>query len=268
MSTIPRTVYPSQHLEAAEPGQQIVKYMSWKKFRDLITQSAIYFRRIDAFKDEYEGKIPLAAWDQNVPALKEWYDRCKEEIFVCCWNLDEDETPQMWREYAEGCGVRISTTVGALAAQLSYPPLPPPEPYDPKVVELVEKRGGRLAEVDDRPQDGFTLGKIKYIDWNKIDVYEVLSEGPSNTVPAFRKLDGYVDEHEFRAILRSGSASGTVARRRGDMHVFVLVQLQELIQEVRFAPGNDPKLESDIKNLLASKGLTVPVNPAMLRIIK
>src|SRR5258708_4241996 len=119
MSTFPRAVYPVPHVEAAEPGQPIVKYMSWKKFRDLVTRSAIYFRRIDGFKDLFEGKISLAVWDLNVPALKDWYDRCKVEIFVCCWNMDQDETPEMWREYAEGCGVPISTTAGALAAELT-----------------------------------------------------------------------------------------------------------------------------------------------------
>jgi hypothetical protein len=122
--------------------------------------------------------------------------------------------------------------------------------------------------VDDRPQDGFTLGKIKYIDFDNIDVYEVLGEGPSNTVPAFRKRDGCVKENEFRAILRPGSASGEAARARGDMHVFVPVRLENLVQEIRFAPVNNPTLESNIKKLLADNGLSIPVNPALLGIAK
>jgi hypothetical protein len=268
MSTLPRAVYAVRHVEAAEPEQPIVKYMSWKKFWDLVTQSAIYFRRIDGFKDLFEGKIPLAVWDLNVPALKDWYNRCKEEIFVSCWNLDSDETPEMWGEYAEGYGVRISSTVGALAAELSFPPLPLPVPYDPKLVEWAERTDAVLAEVDDRPQDGFTLGKIRYIDFENIDVYEILGEGPSNTVPAFRKRDGYVKENEFRAILRPGSASGEAARVGGDMHVFIPVRLQNLIHEIRFAPVNDPTLEGNIKKILADKGLRIPVNRALLGIAK
>jgi hypothetical protein len=268
MSTLPRAVYPVRHVEAAEPEQLIVKYMSWKKFQDLVTQSAIYFRRIDGFKDLFEGKIPLAVWDLNVPALKDWYNRCKEEIFVTCWNMDRDETPEMWSEYAEGYGVRISSTAGALAAELSFPPLPALVPYDPNLVEWAEKTGAQLAEVEDRPQDRFTLGKIKYIDFDNIDVYEVLGEGPSNTVPAFRKRDGYVKENEFRAILRPGSASGEVARAHGYMHVFVPLRLQNLIQEIRFAPVNDLTLESNVKKFLADNGLNISVNPALLGITK
>ena len=268
MSTFPRSVFPTQHVEAAQPGQMIVKYMSWKKFQDLVTRSALYFRRIDGFIDTFEGNIPLAVWDLNVQAIKEWYNRCKEEIFVSCWNMDEVETPEMWRDYAEGHGVRISSTAGAFGAELSFPPLMPTAPYDQKYVEWAEKTGARLAEVDDRPQDGFTLGKIKYIDFDHIDVHQVLGEGPSNTVPAFRKRDGYVCESEFRAILRPGSASGDAARTRNDVHVFVPVRLQNLIQEIRFAPVDDADLETNIKSLLADNGLSVEVNPAALGIKK
>jgi hypothetical protein len=261
-------VCPIRHIEQADASQLIVKYMSWKKFKDLVTLSALYFRRIDRFKDTFEGKVPLAVWDLNVPVLKDWYNRCKEEIFVCCWNLDEDETPEMWRDYAEGYGVRISATAGALAVELSNPPVPAPPPYDPAIVAMAQKAGAVLADADPPPQDGFTLGKIKYIDSAMIDVHQVLGEGPSNTVPAFRKLDGFVKEHEFRAILRPGSVSGDDARGRGEIHVFVPVRLQNLIQEIRFAPVNDPDLERNIKKLLADNGLSIPVNPAAIGITK
>jgi hypothetical protein len=92
--------------------------MSLQKLQDLVTLSALYFRRIDHFKDTFEGKIPLAVWDLNIQAIKDWYDRCKQEIFVTCWNMDDVETPAMWRDYAGGYGVRISSTVGALTTEL------------------------------------------------------------------------------------------------------------------------------------------------------
>jgi hypothetical protein len=268
MSTIPRAVYPTRHVEEAPAGQPIVKYMSWQKFQDLVTRSALYFRRIDHFIDTFEGNIPLAVWNLNNQVIQDWYNGCKEEIFVSCWNMDEAETPAMWRDYADGYGVRISSTVGALTTELSFPPLPSPEPYERKYVEWAEKTGAKLAEVDERPQDGFTLGKIKYINFDKIDVHEVLSEGPSNTVPAFRKRDGYVSESEFRAILRPASKSGDDARARGDVHVFVPVRLQNLIQEIRFAPVDDAPFEGNIKKLLADSGLSIATNPAALGIKK
>lgn len=267
MTTLPRAVYPIRHVEHADAGQLIVKYMSWNKFKDLVTRSALYFRRIDHFIDKFEGSICLAVWDLNAPALQAWYNGCKEEIFVCCWNMDADETPQMWRDYADDYGVRISSTAGALAGELSNPPVPEPT-HDPKAVAMAEKLRAVLADADPPPQDGFTLGKIKYIDWAKIDVHEVLGEGPSNTVPAFRKVDGYVKEHEFRAILRPGSASGDDARGRGDVHVFVPVRVQNLIQEIRFAPVDDRDLERNIHEILADRGLSIPVNPAALGITK
>lgn len=266
MSMIPRSVFPTQHVEAASPGQLIVRYMSRNKFRALIKESALCFCRIDHFNDTFEGKIPHAVWDLNVPAIKDWYNRCKEEIFVNCWNMDEAEMPAMWRDYAKGNGLRISSTVGALAGELSFPPLPTTETYDKKYVEWAEKTGSKLTEVDDRPQDGFTLGKINYIDWDNVDVYELLQEGPSNTVPVFRKRIGYVNENEFRAVLRPGSASGNAARCRGDVHVFVPVRLQNLIQEIRLAPVDVQDLENEIRTLLAKHGLNIPVIPSELGI--
>jgi hypothetical protein len=266
MNTLPRAVNPVRHVDEAHPGQQIVKYMSSKKFKDLVTQSALYFRRIDHFADTFEGKIPLAVWSLNSPPLQAWYDRCKEEIFVSCWNMDEDETPEMWREYAEGNGVRISSTVAALAGELSNPTLPPAAPYEQKYLDWAAKTGAQLADADPPPQDSFTIGKIKYIDFDNIDAYEVLGEGPSNAVPAFRKRGGYVKENELRAILRPGSASGEAARTRGDAHVWVPVRLQNLIQEIRFAPADEPAMEKSILDLLAANGLNIPVSPAALGI--
>jgi len=236
--------------------------MSWKKFQDLVNRSALYFRRIDQFNDTFEGRIPLAVWDLNIEPIKVWYNRCMEQIFVNCWNLDDVEKQAMWQNYADGFGVRIGSTVGNLTDELSFPSLPPPEPYEEKWLKLAEKTGANLAEVDDRLQDGFTLGKIKYIDWGNIDVHEVLGEGPSNTVPAFRKRDGYVNEIEFRAILRPASASGAAARRRSENHVFVPVRLQNLIQEIRFTPADNIVLKNQITALLAVNNLTIPVIPS------
>lgn len=264
MSTPPRSLYDSRHVEKADVAQLIVKYMSSKKCEDMIIQSALYFRRIDHFIDKFEGKIPLAVWDLNVPAIQEWYNSCKEEIFVCCWNMDEDDTLEMWRDYADGYGVRISSTAGRLAAELSNPPVPAPPPYAPAIVAMAEKAGAVLADADSPPQDSFSLGKIKYIDWNKVDIHQALGEGPSNTVPAFRKRDGFVKEHEFRAILRPGSVSGDAARGRGDVYVFVPVRPQNLIQEIRFAPARNPDLARSIKELLADHGLSIPLKPAAL----
>jgi hypothetical protein len=262
MTTVVRAVHFFPHIEQAPHDQLIVKYMSWKKFRDLVTQSALYFRRIDKFEDTYEGTIPLAVWSLNNAVIREWYDRCKEEVFVSCWNMDEEETPEMWREYAEGYGVRIASAASSLVAELSYPPVPPLPPYDQRIVEMAQRTGVTIAEVDERPQDSFVVGRIRYINFDNVDVHELLDEGPSNVVPAFRKRAGYVRENEFRAVLCPSSASGNAARGCGDVHVFVPIRLQNLIQEIRYAPADDGMLASNIRTLLADNGLNVPVNPA------
>ena len=99
MSPLPRSVFPIEKVEAAPSGQLLVKYMSWKKFQDMVTHSALYLRRVDHFIDTFEGRIPLAVWNLNNQAIQDWYNRCKTEIFVSCWNMDESETPAMWQDY-------------------------------------------------------------------------------------------------------------------------------------------------------------------------
>jgi hypothetical protein len=264
MSLFPRSVYPVNHVDEVDGNRQIVKYMPLWKLDYLIRSASLYFRRIDRFEDTFEGTIPLAAWDLECEPIREWYNACKEEVFICCWNLDENESPSMWRDYAGSCGIRIQSTVQALVSELSNPPVPPPLPYPDAIVEMARRSGARLAEVDADPQDGFTVGPVRYIDFDRIDVHQVLGEGPSNTVPAFRKRGGYVAEHEFRSILRPGSASGIEAQGRGADHVDVRVRLQNLIQEVRYAPANYPEVRQHIESLLARHGLDVSVVPSTI----
>jgi hypothetical protein len=257
-------VYPINHVDQVDVGRRLVKYMPLWKLDYLIERASLYFRRIDRFEDTFEGTIPLAVWDLECEPIRNWYTACKEEIFICCWNLDESESPGMWRDYAGNCGVRIQCSVQALASELSNPPVPLPPPYPAAIVEMARRTGAQLAEVDAVPHDGFTLGAVRYIDFNNIDVYQVLGEGPSNTVPAYRKRDGYVAEHEFRAILRPGSASGMEAQGRGADHVDVRVRLRDLIQEIRYAPANYPEVRQHIESLLARHGLDIPVVPSAI----
>lgn len=74
--------------------------------------------------------------------------------------------------------------------------------------------------------------------------------------------------HYLQTILSIGNWSSCRTSTRGDIHFFVPVRLQNLIEEIRFAPVDEADLESNIKKLLAGNGLSILVNPAALGIKK
>jgi hypothetical protein len=239
----PRAVYLNQHVTPVAPDRQIVKYMEFWKFKSLINQSALYFRRIDHFEDTSEGTLPLAVWNLNSPEIQNWYNGCKERIFVCCWNLDEAESPKMWSEYAKNSGVRIRSTIESLTTELSIP---------------------APTGVGENERDGLTVGAVAYIDFDNVDVYSMLSEGPSSVVPAFRKRHGFTAEHEFRAILRPGSASGELAQAAGLDYVLVPMRPELFIHEIRYAPAADPSLANALSVMLAARDINIPVTPSSI----
>lgn len=234
----PRVVYPLDGLDQLDESSVIVKYMDMYKFRDLLSRSSLYLRQIGAFVDSLEGRRPLAVWDIEHPEIKAWFDKCRDSLFVSCWNLDEDETPEMWRDYASNDGVRISSTVGSLTQELSHPSLP--DGFD---------------IFGDKPADAFTVGPVEYFDESLVDTYNSFAE-LSNLKPAFRKRHGFANEREYRAVLRAGSFSGEDARSANADHVYVPVRLHNLIHEVVFLSVRDADVAKEVQGYLADAGLS------------
>jgi hypothetical protein len=254
-----RKLYDLGKVKMAADDAVLCKYMEWWKFESMVTTGSLYFCRIDNFDDSLEGRAPQAIWTLSASPMKQWYATNREHVFVCCLHLAEAESLKMWKAYAanEGVmarGVMIRTTVGALLKELSFPELPEEPPY---------------TETDPTPHDGFSVGVVDYVDLDTFDVWDLLAEGLSNTTPMFRKGKGYIDELEYRAILRPGSVTGEEARKvgkDGKDGVEIKVRLDQLIQEIRFAPVDDPSFKTDIEQLLGDAGLTIPVLPSSLGI--
>ena len=259
---IPRRLYTHPHIDEMPADTRIFRYFPIDRFESFIAQSALYLRRIDHFDDTSDGTVPLALWSIEHEAIRHWYDDCKEELFVNCWNLDEDELPHMWATYAGNRGVRVASTVGRLADELSHPPFTEP-PVPPEYAALAARPGVVIHVGDPVPHDGFTVGRIRYMDFDAAQVYDLMREGLSNVIPAFRKRHGFAQENEFRAILCPGSQSSIEARRRGDVGILIPVRLDPLMEEVRFFPSGDVAFERRVRDLL--NGVPVSVVPAGLR---
>jgi hypothetical protein len=183
----------------------------------------------------------------------------------------------MWEEYTKDYGpeasrgrkgVMFRTTAEKVQRELSEPALPssalPPEfrPYAALGVEL-----GDTAMNPPR-HDGFTFGEVEYIEHDTIDVHQQMQRWLSNTTPMFRKINKYIDELEYRAILRPGSLTGEKARKADKKGALIPVRLHLLIDNITFAPIDDPELEKEVRQLASKAGLNVPVTPSSLGLRK
>lgn len=242
-TSYPRAVFPVDGVDSLSEDTVVVKYMAMWKFQSLINTSELYFCKISSFDDKLEGRRPGIVESNEHPEIQEWFDKCRDLFFVCCWNLDEDEKAEMWDVYAGNDGVRVRSTVGRLKRVLSSPPLPP---------------GFDFTSGDSA--DGFSIGKVEYFNEADVDEYEVRCEGLANIKPAFKKRHNFAGEREFRAVLRAGSASGTEADARKETHVKVPVRLAELICEVDYLSVSNTSIGDEVQSLVNAAGLVVPVN--------
>jgi len=259
-----RKLYPVTAVQDTTDDQVIVKYMHFWKFRAMVRLSSLYFRRIDGFRaDPAEGYMPTEIWGMTAPALRDWYDRCKAELFVCCWNLDAHETHAMWHDYAGDCGVRIQTTVGALREELGHPAFVSPAVYSPEELAWAERCQAALVDCDDPPHDAFTTGLVDYIDFIKVHTHKLMKQGPSNVAPAFWKQGRHAGDHEYRAILRTGSVSGRTTRSPDQKSAHVPVRLARLVHEIRYAPATD-NMTQCLSRLLSRYGFSLPCKPTTL----
>jgi len=271
---LPRRIYNSSNERQSLPSSVLSKYMPLWKFASLMTTGSLYFCRVDSFIDQLEGRPPQALWSLSGAEVKKWYEDNCEHVFVYCLHLADDESRFMWEEYTKGDrpaaskdpkGVMFRTTVEKLQRELSEPELPSPLP-PPSGFEVYAALGAQLGDdaMNAPPHDGFTVGEVEYVDHASIDAHEEMTEWLSNTRPMFRKVNKYVDDVEYRAILRPGSPTRDEARNAGRKGVFIPVRLDRLSDNITFAPVDDPELEEEVRQLASNAGLNVPIRPSSL----
>jgi len=193
---------------------------------------------------------------------------------VYCLHLADYESRFMWVEYTKDDrlaasknrkGVMFRTTVEKVQRELSEPECPRPLPAPPEF-EAYAALGAQFGDdaMNTPPHDGFTVGEVEYIDHGRIDIHQGLTEWLSNTKPMFRKVNKYVDELEYRAILRPGSPTGKEAWKAGKKGIFVPVRLDRLIDNITFVPVDDPETGEEVRQLASKAGLNVPIGPSSL----
>lgn len=111
-----------------ENEETVYRYLTFSKFKDLISSKKLYLCRGDRFEDSYEG-IETAfgtnlrrvvhdshAFEEN----SRLYERNRRCVAISCWYIGEQESEAMWREFAgEIDGVAIRTGVGKIRSALA-----------------------------------------------------------------------------------------------------------------------------------------------------
>ena len=173
-------------------------YMSFTKFLSMISQSSLYFSRIDklSFSDSYEGsftrmndlllemnwfKAPSDFWlklgskneEQFMLSMRVQRESRflqsiqKEFIFVNCWHIGEEESDAMWKIYVGNQdGVCVQTTLASLRASFSD------------------------------SSESIFLGKVNYNDYKKDFIVEMDTFSPFIT-----KRRCFKHEQELRALI-------------------------------------------------------------------
>lgn len=201
---------------------KIWRYMDFTKFVAMLNNKALFFSRADLLGDSFEGSFskenvrvrPIvykemiksanqAAISSILEVMKKCAEWVREWTYINCWHMNEHESAAMWKLYALSCE--------AIAIQSTY---------------------DRLFRC--LPDDGFFVGKVKYIDYEK----DVIPE--NNTFyPFVHKRKSFEHEREVRAVHQSLPARDgklLVGVSNSETGRNVAVNLNDLIECIYLAP--------------------------------
>ena len=212
------------HLEEVSNRIVIWKFMTFEHFADLIKSGSLYFCRVGAFEDVFEGTYPIANKHLRPEIYKDGmipnqadYDKIervvKHDTFASCFHMNRYETAFMWNLYADRQGVAIKTTTG------------------------------RLKEALNTEQQIVYLSKVYYQNYDE----DFLPEGNLMYL-ALHKRKSFEAEKELRALILdkdSAALDGIKAK----------VDLKELLYEVYVSPYADKSTVLSAQELIMDHGI-------------
>jgi hypothetical protein len=239
--------------------------MPLARFLCLLELEAMWFSRLGALLDKYEGMNPKGARalimriGKEYPDFKNaktpWGGSYKEllaltdngrsgdvgrkTLLVNCWFIGKSETQKMWREYGDGGnGIAIRSTVKRLASSF------------------------QITE----PVCSF-VGKVNYVDF---ETYDLGPRGEDQALVAILKdKDKFADENEARIVtlntfhqgvlLPDGTQPVSAGFDPEIKGLHVKCSLQGLIQGIVVGPNTDWNFHMLMKRLVARFGLAINV---------
>lgn len=252
-------------LDAIDPDTVIWRYLTFAKFSKLASLRALWFAKLAIFEDIEEGTTPAVARRQlksQHQEMEAWFpdegrrsqvrrfvednERFGRDLIVAsCWFIGDRESRRMWDEYArDSSSVAIQSTAGALQRALTQ--------------SLPEK---------------WWIGIVKYVDRATYDGMNAYT-GSQAHERAFLKSLAFTHENELRVATMNFVALGCLnpdgsppseKQQRGFIDVsdgpgvYVTVNLNALVAEVRSAPGASPSDVQNIRDMLKIADCAAPV---------
>jgi hypothetical protein len=233
--------------DVPEDDDIIWRYMDFTKFIHMLDSKALYFNRIDQFKDTFEGTVSIynksnrekMLYSRLQPHVAEHLAKVyaeldstvnladRKQIFINCWHINEFESAAMWDLYNKnGEGIAIKSTYG------------------------------NLKKCFIEENEALIIGKVKYLDYNS----EWMPEGNSFH-KIFHKRKSFLHENELRISYQDFSLKlHTDGSEESPVKgMYFKVDLNCLINQVYISPDS-PKWVSDLITSLSIKyGLSAEV---------
>lgn len=246
-------------LELPDDPAIIWRYMDLWKFESLIKTLGLYFVRSDRFSDSWDSVLPpkwLAKMqrvmcdrpDSGTYTEVEWYQ--EREIPtnpIHCWNCDEVESAEMWREYTS-CdeALVVRSTVERLKQCLS--------------ATTIDTRIGLVnyGYHDNLDDPKFAIGM-----WGN----EIPMKLNTWYVPRFFKKQELAYEKELRATIHVDREHQPIDK--GYSLQIGLDGIRTLIESIRLKPGATADLRDRVQSILCQCGLLeLPLERSQLEFTK
>lgn len=214
---------------------KIWRYVDLAKFMSMLISKSLWFSRVGAFEDQYEGTLPIPPVESFIKNQSfrtaaeglEFQTRLLGALnaisrrygFVNCWHLNDGESAAFWKIYS-GEGIAIQSTVGRLKQSIS-----------------------------DGDGRGIKIGRVKYVR----DPEAESAENSNQDLGVLIKRDIYDYEREVRAFFFRYPAEATPeAILREDVlpGLNVPVDLDVLIERVYVAPNRQSWFKAIIESTL------------------
>jgi hypothetical protein len=193
-----------------DPNIKIWRYMDFTKFVSMLDNNGLFFSRADCLGDPFEGSIPRANereqseiakdWDKEaldkLESWKTWRRQERQNMFINCWHMNEDESAAMWRLYTK--------SEEAICIQSTFKLLH----------ECVNEK--------------VFIGVVRYIDYEKDLIYVT-----NAFYPFIHKRKFYAYERELRAVICNPPDYGELPIEGG---ICKEINLTQLIENVFVAP--------------------------------
>ena len=250
----------------------VIRYMPFSRFLSLIKYNAVWFSRLGALNDKFEGTDPrgtrgfvlkladdaraidkckaMGLWDtmnwlaENKPAGG---DAARIMFVVNCWYMGQPESANMWKVFGdEGKGVAIRSTISRLATAFFIP---------------------------DGLKPASAVGRVNYVDFKSHQCHD----GNNTSEVAFLKDKSLAHENEVRVLTLNNCLSsylnseGSALWRSGlprfvpNLKGFnIQCDLQSLIQSVIAGPNTLPGDRDMMKRLVDGNGRPVKIEESAL----